>query len=150
MKKLLFVVAVLAVMAIAAAPAQAVKRNLDATVDIAVFEITGSPPVSGTSHYAGTIESSIGSGAIVGDNTFGPVPEFRGTFRAFYKKGTLKGKLEASGAVNPDGSVSFSGSGSIKNGTGKYKGAKGRFTLEGTQPADSLFATFEIDGKVKY
>lgn len=149
-KVLLCVMGVLGIALVAASPAQAAKYSLDETVTLAVLESTGSPPVSGTSHYAGTVEGDLGSGAIVGDNVFGPVPNFQGTLRVFYKKGSLKGKLAGSGAPNPDGSISFSGTGKIKKGTGKYKGAKGNFSFSGTQAADSIITTFEVLGSVKY
>jgi hypothetical protein len=150
MKKVLCVAAVLGIALVAASPAQAARYSLDETVTIAVLQSTGSPPVSGTSHYAGTVEGDLGSGAIVGTNVFGPVPNFEGPLRVFYKKGSLKGKLAGSGTPNPDGSISFSGTGTITKGTGKYKGAKGKFSFSGTQAADATVTTFEVTGSVKY
>src|SRR5215217_3473748 len=129
---ILCLLAVLAITAIAAAPAQAAKHSLDSSVKIATLETTGSPPASGVDHYAGTIKGALGSGAVVGKNIFGPIPQFHGPVRAFYAKGTLKSSLEGTGALNPDGSISFEGTGEINKGTGKYKGARGKFTFVGS------------------
>jgi hypothetical protein len=152
MKKLLCVIAVLGVTAIAATPAQAAKKHhLDATVKTANIGSTGSPPVSGSAQYAGSIMSSIGSGAVLGQNFFGPVfGTFHGPVQAFLTKGTVKGTLEGSGAPKPDGSIGFSGTGTITKGTGKYKGAKGKFTFEGSEPAGMTVITFTLTGSVKF
>lgn len=153
MKKLLCVLVVLGVTAIAATPAQAAKYNVDSTVQIATLQSTGSPPVSGSSDYAGSVKGSLGSGALLGHNDFGPtVGVFQGTFKVFYNKGTLKGTLEGTGGPNtgPEGGLIFSGTGEFTKGTGKYKGAKGTFTFEGTQPANSTVTTFTVTGSIKY
>ena len=55
-----------------------------------------------------------------------------------------------SGSVAPGGSISVTGSGQITKGTGKYKGAKGKFTFEGTTPANSTVTTFTVTGSIKY
>ncbi len=152
MRKLLCVMAVLGVTAIAATPAQAARHSINSTVVVAELETTGTPPVSGTVDYAGTITTSrpFGSGAIVGQNVFGPVPDFQGTFHVFYNKGSAKGSVDGSGTINADGSISFAGTGEITKGTGKYKGAHGNFTMNGSQPANSTVSSFEIDGSIKY
>ncbi len=151
MKKIFCLLAVLAITAIAAAPAQAAKHSIDSSVKIADLETTGSPPASGTVDYAGTIKGALGSGAVVGQNIFGPLPQFHGPVRAFYAKGTLKGSLEGTGVLNADGSVSFDGTGEITKGTGKYKGARGKFTFVGSEPSvGANVQSFEITGTVKY
>ena len=68
---------------------------------IADIGSTGSPPVSGSADFAGSIKGSLGSGAILGHNDFGPtVGESQGTIRAFYNKGTVKGTLVGTGGPN--------------------------------------------------
>ena len=114
MKKLLCVLVVLGVTAIAATPAQAAKHKIDSTIVLNEIGSTGSPPVSGSTDYAGSITGSQGSGAILGHNDFGPtVGEFHGTNKVFYNKGTLKSTLEGTGGPNtgPEGGVVFSGTG---------------------------------------
>ena len=73
-------------------------------------------------------------GAVLGHNDFPITGEFQGTFRAFYTKGTLKATLSGSGGPAPGGGISFTGSGQITKGTGKFKGAKGKFTFTGSSP----------------
>jgi len=153
MKKLLCALVVLGVTAIAATPAQAAKHPINETVVIADIGTSGSPPVSGSADYAGSIKGSVGSGAILGHNDFGPtVGQFQGTNKAFYNKGTLKTSLEGTGGPNtgPGGGLIFTGTGEFTKGTGKYKGAKGKFTFEGTQPANSTVTTFTVTGSLKY
>lgn len=152
MRKLLCVTVLLGVMAVAVAPAQAAKYNLDSTATINTIFESGNPPISGSIDYAGSIKGALGSGAILGHNDFGTpaVGDFQGTFKAFFAKGTLQGTLQGSGGPAPGGGLSFSGSGEITKGRGKYKGATGKFTFTGTQPANSTITTFEIDGSVKY
>ena len=153
MKKFLCMLVVFGVTAIAATPAQAAKHSINSTVVIADIGSTGSPPVSGSADYAGSIKGSLGSGAVLGHNDFGPVVgEFAGTIRAFYNKGTVKGSLVGTGGPNtgPGGGLTFSGTGEITKGSGKYKGAKGTFTFEGTQPANSTVTTLTITGSAKY
>jgi len=149
-----YALAALCVGAVFAAPAMAVRDSTDATVTIVAISSEGDPPVSGSNRVAGEVRGDLGRGAYVGTNSFGPPGEFEGRFRAFFKKGTLKGRLSGTGTANPDGSVSFSGSGEYTGGTGRYKGADGSFTFEGTQPpdttSDSEPSVFEVDGTVRY
>src|SRR4051812_18006662 len=58
MKKILCVLVVLGVTAIAATPAQAAKYSINSTVQIADIGSTGSPPVSGSADFAGSIKGS--------------------------------------------------------------------------------------------
>ena len=151
MRKIISLTVVLGVMALAAAPAQAAKYNLDSTVVLNTIGATGNPPISGSGQdYAGSIKGALGSGAVLGHNDFPTTGEFQGTFRAFYQKGTLKATLSGSGGPAPGGGISFTGSGQITKGTGKFKGAKGKFTFTGSSPPSSTITTFELDGSVKY
>jgi hypothetical protein len=151
MKKILCVLVVLGVTAIAATPAQAAKHEINATVVIGNIGSTGSPPVSGSADYAGSVTGFQGTGAILGHNDFGPtVGEFQGTNKVFYNKGTLKGTLQGTGGPNTEGGLTFTGTGQFTKGTGKYKGAKGSYTFEGTTPANSTVTTFTVTGSVKY
>jgi hypothetical protein len=150
----LYALAALCVGAVFAAPASAVKESTDGTVTIVGLSSQGDPPISGSTRVAGEIKGDLGSGAIVGTNTFGPPGEFQGKFRAFFKKGTIKVTLSGTGTLAPDGTANFSGSGEFTGGSGRYKGAEGSFTFTGSQPpdttSDSEPAVFEVDGMVKY
>lgn len=154
MRRFLCVVAVVGLTAALATPAQAARHSIDATVQIAQLEATGSPPFSGSEEVAGTFEGKPGSGAIVGTNFFPVVPTFNGTFRVYFKKGTVKGNLEGTGAPtpppNPNLSFDLTGSGEITKGSGKYKGAHGKFTFTGLRPTERTVATLVVTGWAKY
>ena len=153
MRKFLCVAVLLGLMGLAAAPAQAAKHSIDSTVIINTIGETGNPPISGSQDYAGSVNGALGSGAVLGHNDFGPnIGQFQGSVRAFFKKGTLKGTLSGSGSPTQgqSGGASFTGTGEINKGTGKYKGAKGKFTFTGSVPPNSMITTFQIDGFVKY
>ena len=154
MRKVSCVVAVVGLALAWATPAQAARHSLNSTIDIAQIEATGSPPFSGSEEYAGTFEGVLGSGAIVGTNFFPLVPTFNGTFRVDLKKGTLTGNLEGRGAPtpppNPNLSFDLTGSGKITKGSGKYKGAHGKFTFTGLRPSERTVATLVITGSAKH
>ncbi len=150
----LTVLAAVCVGAIFAAPATAVKESIDATVTLVGLSQEGDPPISGSTRLAGEIKGDLGAGAIVGTNRFGPPAEFNGKFRAFFKKGTIKVELSGTGTPNATGGADFSGSGDFTGGSGRYKGAEGSFTFEGSQPGDttpdSEPAVFQVEGSIKY
>ena len=151
MRKLICVIAVVGLTVAWAAPAQAAKHDINSTITLAAVATTGSPPVSGSAQYAGTFKGDLGSGAIVGDTYFGPVPTFHGPFRIYLRKGTLKGNLEGSAAPTAGGGLDLSGGGEITKGSGKYKGAHGKFTFSGGRPsADPHVDILAVTGSVKY
>ena len=155
MRKLMpYALAALCVGAVLAAPASAARDSTDGTVTIVGLSQEGDPPFSGSNRVAGEVKGDLGRGAYLGTNTFGPPGEFQGKFRAFFKKGTLKGRLSGTGTLTSDGTAVFEGSGEYTGGTGRYKGAEGSFTFEGSQPpdttSDSEPAVFQVDGRVRY
>ena len=135
-------------------PAQAAKSKVyraDGTVTQASLSSTGNPPATGTSTTAGIVTGKLGRGAITGKTTFGPAPKFTATFRAFFNRGSIKGTLSGTGSQNPDGSISFAGTGKFTGGTGRYKGARGSFSFTGrTQSATVTTSTFQVRGAVRY
>jgi hypothetical protein len=149
-----FALAALCVGAVFATPASAARDSTDGTVTIVGLSAQGNPPIEGSNRVAGEVKGDLGTGAYLGTNTFGPPGQFTGKFRAFFKRGTLKGTLSGTGSANPDGSLSFQGSGSYTGGSGRYKGAEGSFTFTGSQPADTTSdsepAVFQVDGTVRY
>lgn len=102
--------------------------------------------------FAGTIKGRpLGGGAIV--NTSKPTGqpnEFSSKGTAFYRDGTLKVSFKNTNVAQPDGSQQFSGSGAITGGTGRFKGAKGTFTMTGASDPQSGIITLTVTGKVTY
>lgn len=153
-RNVLFVLAALCASAVFAAPAVAARDSVDGTVTVVSLASQGNPPIEGSNRLAGEYKGDLGTGGFLGTSTFGPPGEFSNKFRVFFKKGTIKGQLSGAGTVNPDGSLSFTGSGTLNGGSGRYKGAEGSFTFEGSQPADTTSnsepAVFQVDGSVRY
>jgi len=150
MRKIIYATIVLGAMAAAATPAQAARHNFDGTITLAPIAETGNPPFSGNADYAGSVTSTLGRGALLAHNDYTYSPAFQGTFRIFFNKGTLRATTSGSGSAAPGGGIGITGAGQITKGTGKYKGAKGKFTFTGTEPPNSEITTFEVDGSVKY
>jgi hypothetical protein len=124
------------------------KHSLSGTAQVVTISSQGTPPNT-TSTGAGIVKGSIGSGAIVGTTTFSGT-NFTNKFRVFLLHGTFKGTLSGTFTVNPDGSVSSTGTAKITGGTGVYKGATGKLTFTGTTPANSNVSTFQVKGSATY
>jgi hypothetical protein len=113
------------------------------------YASTGNPPVSGSNSYVGTSGGRIGkvsvSGTVRGTNTYGGGSTFRGKNTIFDPAGSIrisfKATLRAGGAV--------SASGRFTGGTGKYKGARGRFTFTATQQAGTTYLRI-LKGRISY
>ena len=146
---LLCVVAVVGLTVVSPAPARGASRDINSTIKLAHVEDFGSPPISGSANYAGTFKGVLGSGAIVGHLTYA-APDFDGTFRVFLNKGSFKGTLKGSGDPASGESIDISGSGVIRKGAAKYKGAHGEFTFSGSQTPESGVATLAIRGSLEY
>ena len=125
------------------------KRSyqLDATVKQALVEQT-----SNGNRYAGRITGRpAGRGASLllarAGSTQGEIIH---TATAFYRRGTIRVRGTNTAVIQPDGSVVIQGSGNFVGGTGRFKGARGTYTVTGTQPAGSNVQTLEIEGTVRY
>jgi hypothetical protein len=134
---------------------KAKSHAVTATVSIANINPPGPTVTSGSQSYAGTVDGTISgkavSGAVRGVNTYSGAT-FTGTLTVFSKTGTLSAKITGSGkaATLPNTGVDFSGTGTYTGGTNAYKGAKGKFTFSGNEPAGANVATFTTTGKAKY
>ena len=133
----------------AATKHKAKSHSINGSATIAMITTTGSPPVNGSSVDAGLVNNSQGAGAVRLTTTYA-APNFNASGTAFYVAGSLKVTLKGSGAPQPDGSLTFSGTGKVTGGTGSYKGAKGSFTFTGSAPGLGKPATFHLTGSAKY
>ena len=155
--RLLTLVAVIAFAALAATPVASAKkktRTVDATMKVAIIEQT-----EGANHFAGSITGKPGGmAAVLGVATLtntptGLITESQPTL--YYKKGTLRLKAVDVVNVQPDGSLSLNGTYEILGGSGRYKGATGSGTFNGTLPPGSSLrvgtvVTFDVDGTLRY
>jgi hypothetical protein len=99
---------------------------------------------------AGTISGTFGAGALVLRSTLsGTTITSKGT--VWYEKGTIDLTATVNAAVQSDGSVTYTGTGRATRGTGKFKHAKGKFTITGTSPPnDTGHATLQTSGRLTY
>ena len=73
----------------------------------------------------------------------------------YAKKGTVNLKTTDVVEFQPDGSITLTGTAKATGGTGRYKGATGSSTFNGTLPPGSsvtvgTVVTFDVDGKIRY
>ena len=73
----------------------------------------------------------------------------------YAKKGTVNLETRNVVEIQPDGSITLNGTAKATGGTGKYKGATGNSTFNGTLPSGrdltvGTVVTFDVDGKVRY
>ena len=75
---------------------------------------------------------------------------FKGTLRAYSTAGSATARFTVVLTVTPDGSATFAGTATVTGGTGRYQGATGRLTIDGSSPAMGAVATFHARGTLKY
>jgi hypothetical protein len=118
-----------------------------------VVKKSGNPPASGSDLLAGAFDGKFCGKTIHGAARIAAkyaAPKAQGDAQQFAPLGSVKGHQTGTGKLNPDGSVSLSGTGTITSGTGTYKGAKGSYTFTGKYPKNSTVLTTTVDGSVTY
>lgn len=142
-----------------AAPGAAQRKKhtckIDLTALIATVKVnSGNPPIDGADTFAGSVDGKFCGkafhGALRGVNTFTAPGKFNTKIVTFSPRGTTKSVGSGSGTLNPDGSVSFSGSAKVVGGTGLTKGATGSYKFDGTQAKDSNVAVQHAVGSINY
>jgi len=120
-------------------------RPISLTFSAAIISTTGDPtraPAPGNQLVEAGIATSKpgGDGAtvshvkITGIDPATGAETYTATFTVYLLKGTQSGTVRGTATPQPDHSVSFRGTGAYTNGTGTFKGIRGRFTFTGTQP----------------
>ena len=154
---LLTLVAVIAFAALAAPQVASAKKKthrVDATMTLAIIE-----QPEGINEFAARLTGKpFGTAAAIGGQTQTSTPTgliTEGQPVVYAKKGTIN--LESRDVVEfqPDGSIHLNGTFEVLGGSGKYKGATGGGTFNGTLPPGSiltvgLVVSFDLDGKVRY
>lgn len=145
-------VAVLALAPVGLTPAAAKSKpkpkshKLDSTVTVPNVALAPGSPILELGRDAradGTEGVDVIRTTIDGTTLNSKITEYDG-------KGSYKITLTQTATNNPDGSTGYAGSGKVTSGTGRYKGAKGTFTVTGTQLKDALVAVYKIKGSVTY
>jgi hypothetical protein len=93
----------------------------------------------------------LGEGAaLLRTSQIGQTPRAALRFKVFYPSGLQRGEgTLAVGAVQPDGTVTFSGNAHYTGGTGRFREIGGRLEVEGTIAPDGL-VTARATGNARY
>jgi hypothetical protein len=147
--KLLALLAVLACAVVAgpqlATGAKTTTHTINGTLRIAVLQSSASGNL-----VAGRFTGQpAGFPAMLGRSTItGTTAAVQG--RLYGIAGTVKFETTETLQPQPDGSINFTGSGKITGGTGRYAGASGRATFNGTLPPGGNVITLKVRGKIRY
>jgi hypothetical protein len=89
---------------------------------------------------AGTTTGNLGKGAVVFTTKAGANNTFTGTFTVYDARGSYSGTTEGTLTLpaNETDPAQVSGTITTKRGTGRYRGATGKGTIEGTTTRDGL------------
>lgn len=87
--------------------------------------------------------------------TVTPPPEpgkigFTLTGTDFFADGTQRWRAKGAATIAADGALKATGTGTYVGGTGRYRGARGSFTLRSIQPAGSPVTTTKSKGSVTF
>jgi hypothetical protein len=155
----LLLVLALAVGALAATASakKATKHKVSATVQLGTITQDSNFPAVGSSVTdAGIVKATPGGRGAETDTlrvAAAPAPNqltLAGTARLWFTKGTETAKVTIQAAIQPDGSVNYTGTGKFSRGTGIYKGITGNLTFTGSTPAGSSIVTLQVKGTARY
>jgi hypothetical protein len=147
--KLLALVAVVACGVIAAPQlATAAKKKshtIAGTAKVAILESSGNRNIA-AGRFTG---KPAGTAAVLSKNTI-TGSTIKGSVVLYAKTGTVNVKTTNKTQAQTDGSVKLPGTFKVTGGTGRYKGATGSGTFNGTLPKGGTVFTFKVAGKVRY
>ena len=118
----------------------AVKHHVSQTVKVSSISQSSNYPNPGSRNTsAGTVTGTLGSGAIVQKLLITGHPTvttytFSATSTGFYAHGTTKVSVTGTATAQANGSTTVAGHGHYTGGTGRYRGARGKFSFTGTIP----------------
>jgi hypothetical protein len=136
-RAVLVIATVLALAAPTAASAETVRFSGTAKVRV----IEGST-------LAGTTTGTLGRGAVVYVTSPGPNNTVVSTFTIFQRAGTLRGVATVTQTPGQNGApTTLTGTASIRSGTGRWRGARGRFTVNGTIATEGLVTLRVTNGR---
>ncbi|HKP20012.1 MAG TPA: hypothetical protein VJT68_00735 [Thermoleophilaceae bacterium] len=144
---LLALALVAALIAVPVATGATKKRHaLEMTARMAVISESGARPL----RWAGEVVGKpTGRSALVLVSTASG-PTSTGKAVLYTKHGTVLATTENAIEPQPDGAVRFPGTFKVTGGTGRYRGATGGGTFDGTVPANSNVLTAQLKGKIRY
>ena len=146
--RILLVLALVAALIVVPIATGATKKShaLTATARMAVISESGASPVKWagevTGKPAGRSALVLTSTAVAGNAT--------GKATQYTKHGTILATTANKIEPQADGSTRFPGTFKIVGGTGRYRGATGGGSFDGTVPANSNVLTAKLTGKIRY
>jgi hypothetical protein len=143
MSRLTVVLGLLAVAAVAV-PSTASARTVNFTGTATARVIAGNV-------IAGTTTGTFGPGAVVYRTRVGPNNTVVSSFTLMQATGTFRGTATVTQTPGQNGApTTLTGTARITGGTGRYRGARGRFSLSGQIAADGLISLRGTNGRVTY
>jgi hypothetical protein len=122
----------------------------------AVSTARGYPAPGGTAVLAGTWTTNrFGAGAVVDYITMTGHPSantftFKGSEIGFVAQGTFRDTFTGKATIQPDGTQTLVTDGRFVGGTGKYRGATGRYAFTGSTTAGSSVVVGHSIGTIWY
>jgi hypothetical protein len=139
------------------APADASSpHRLTATASLVTLSSSKNFPAVGSKSVDLALGQCTPGGTVVAANYFtvtaqkGSVLTSTGTTIDYFAGGSLKSTFKLSFEIQPDGSITGSGTGRFDGGTGTYRHATGHYTFTGVQPAKSMVFTDHSTGTLYY
>ena len=103
------------------------------------------------STLAGVTTGTLGPGAVVYRTSPGPDDTIISRFTIFQAAGTLSGTSTVTQTAGQQGQPgTLRGTARIQRGTGRWRGARGRFTVNGTLAPDGLITIRATNGRFTY
>ena len=146
--RILLALAVAAALVAVPIAAGATKKShaVDSTARMAVISESGASPL----RWAGEVVGKPGGrSAILLQSTLSGSAA-TGKAIQYTKKGAIFATTANTVEGQPDGSTHFPGTFKVTGGTGKYRGATGGGTFDGTLPANGTVLVAKLKGKIRY
>ena len=129
---------------VAPATASAAKNHsVNVTAQLAQVQAAPTLITAGPMTGFGTGAVLITRGQITGTT-------LSGTLRAYNTAGSATATFSAVITVVPGDGATFAGTATVRGGTGRYQGASGRLTIDGSSPGMGAVATYHARGTLKY
>jgi hypothetical protein len=118
----------------------AARHHVSQTVKLLTISQSSTYPNPGsTATDVGTFSGSLGRGAIIQKTVITGHPTlttytFKGTSTGFFAHGTTRSAFTGTATAQANGDLTVSGHGHYTGGTGRYVGARGKWSFSGTAP----------------
>jgi hypothetical protein len=144
--------------ALAAAPSATARSSHKYHAKVVNGTLTsdnGYPGIGGTALLVGSLDSTLGDGAVVDRVMVTGHPEpnvftFIGGEVDYFARGTQHNLFAGTATIQPDGSQKLVVEGRYTGGTGVYQGARGHYRFVGTASPGATTVTGHSSGRLTY